>query len=904
MAERRSFFFQGVLRAAIAILLLAVAAGCPEPPKPPVVEKPKELPLVYKLLVGTSQKDMFEYLKNYFGEAGLKFDDTLQLKDEGDVALPSYKNRLNMLFLPENTGNVKLFRELADALGSSSRRISASLGDEGKQKRAGALLKNAFLIHEIGLYLRHQSKAYVSNDPFAQEQFACEFAAAAIIDMTDMDPDTAPLRAELAEIIGKMVEIAPASSKELNKEESELKKWFNEKSNSPSGMNSRSYILFSLSRIRHFLTSEETTGVKELTQQRLLADKKKMLQYIKLANGGLSVFTVYESRGRVLKKIGHSYEFRGLSGVAADTERRVFFSNYRNIEQVTSSGDRDIVEGSQGVFSATGFCTDDSAKFYFVDRDIVRIVDLPNRAVSNIGLSGKLKDSSEVDPNGIAPIAVTPDGGVIVVNNSTRKLYVLDSDGGLKDTADLDGVTGGIAFYKGDIYVTNVTRHTIDRIVFGSGIATIAGVRDYPAHGDGRGFEVFFNTPTGICVTSEGVLYVADTYNHAIRKITPDGTVTTVVGLQRGNQDGDVENAGLHCPANIAVSADGIIYVSELSSQRIVAISEKKPEIESSRIKASDVSGVDNDDPQISRNSKQIEDTAVGYKLFDTYVRRGIRYRELEEYDKSLRDFMTAISMAPEKISAYIEAGLTREAAGQVGKAIELYSMAIDIKKDRPPIEQYRDRDYMSVLMRRGLARAGQGDFTQAIEDLSNVIETRRMAVEIFKEPDLSKKQLAEIWLSRGRVQLESGEKEKAVSDLKQSIMENSKNPKSYYILGMAYKELEKYHDAIRDLRKAASLDSSYAEPHYALGQIYHSNIVDNEKAIQHFTTYIALNGTQKIDAEARIEELKKKLTRTTTSEEAFWEEDVEDRDGKRWIVRHYASGRTQKFPVKDDKEK
>jgi tetratricopeptide (TPR) repeat protein len=276
----------------------------------------------------------------------------------------------------------------------------------------------------------------------------------------------------------------------------------------------------------------------------------------------------------------------------------------------------------------------------------------------------------------------------------------------------------------------------------------------------------------------------------------------------------------------------------------------------------------------------------------------------MEEYDKSLADLDAATKIAPERLTAYVEAGITNEAADKISEALNVYSVAINMKNDLVPVEKFRSRDFLRALIRRGLAYASQDNFSSAIEDLTSLVELRKMAVEVFKEPDLSQDEIAEIWHARGRIYLDSGDHEKAILDFDEAISRNSALVKAYYYRGVAYRTASKFEAAIKDFAKAASLDSSYAEPHYALAQIYQTDIVDIHKAIQHLRTYLALGGPKKTDAEARIEELKKKLSGTDVSDEPFWEEVIEDTDGRRWIIRHYAGGKTQKFPVREEKEK
>ncbi len=87
---------------------------------------------------------------------------------------------------------------------------------------------------------------------------------------------------------------------------------------------------------------------------------------------------------------------------------------------------------------------------------------------------------------------------------------------------------------------------------------------------DGRGAAAAFNTPSGIALDRHGNLYVADTGNHAIRRITPQGEVTTIAGSGRaGFADGSGRLAQFNGPMGVAVGADDRIYVADTWNDRI-----------------------------------------------------------------------------------------------------------------------------------------------------------------------------------------------------------------------------------------------------------------------------------------------------------------------------------------------
>ncbi|WP_271009164.1 NHL repeat-containing protein [Paucibacter sp. B51] len=91
---------------------------------------------------------------------------------------------------------------------------------------------------------------------------------------------------------------------------------------------------------------------------------------------------------------------------------------------------------------------------------------------------------------------------------------------------------------------------------------------------DGPLAEAAFHTPSGLAVDAQGNLFVADTGNHAIRKISPQGQVSTVAGNgQPGFRDGPAEQARFNGPLGVAVGRDGSVYVADSYNDRIRVIS-------------------------------------------------------------------------------------------------------------------------------------------------------------------------------------------------------------------------------------------------------------------------------------------------------------------------------------------
>ena len=88
---------------------------------------------------------------------------------------------------------------------------------------------------------------------------------------------------------------------------------------------------------------------------------------------------------------------------------------------------------------------------------------------------------------------------------------------------------------------------------------------------DGAGDAAQFAFPQAVAVDTAGNVYVADTSNHTIRKITPEGTVSTLAGLagSAGSADGTGSAARFNFPAGVAVDSAGNVYVADISNNTI-----------------------------------------------------------------------------------------------------------------------------------------------------------------------------------------------------------------------------------------------------------------------------------------------------------------------------------------------
>jgi NHL repeat len=133
---------------------------------------------------------------------------------------------------------------------------------------------------------------------------------------------------------------------------------------------------------------------------------------------------------------------------------------------------------------------------------------------------------------------------------------------------------GGLTYRTDALYIADTGNHTIRRIDYRLSfefctqpyyINTLAGVAGTAGTSDGPAMTAQFNAPRGVASAPDGSVYVADTGNHTIRRIALDGTVTTVVGQAGvpGNNDGLATEAHLNSPSGLDVNELGDVFIAD-----------------------------------------------------------------------------------------------------------------------------------------------------------------------------------------------------------------------------------------------------------------------------------------------------------------------------------------------------
>ncbi|MCD9460038.1 choice-of-anchor D domain-containing protein [Marinibactrum halimedae] len=151
---------------------------------------------------------------------------------------------------------------------------------------------------------------------------------------------------------------------------------------------------------------------------------------------------------------------------------------------------------------------------------------------------------------------------------------------GTSATVDGNGVSARFAIPfsitlndEGVVYVGESTGRVIRAISPSGDVTTFAGSGNLGAL-DGTGTDAEFGSLRGLEVDASGNLWVADGNNNAIRRITPDGVVTTVAGGTAGYFDGTGTDARFDGPSDIAIDTNGLLYVTDNANERIRTLTE------------------------------------------------------------------------------------------------------------------------------------------------------------------------------------------------------------------------------------------------------------------------------------------------------------------------------------------
>ena len=249
---------------------------------------------------------------------------------------------------------------------------------------------------------------------------------------------------------------------------------------------------------------------------------------------------------------------------------------------------------------------------------VVKMFDFSTGIVHNVAGTGARAFSGDEGPAGKAafnlPSSVVVDtaGRIFVSDQANYRIRMIDN----VDTLDLNGTIhpfagNGTPGFAGDnqpasmaelnspsgqaaapagritidaqnrIYVADTGNHRIRLIDSDGTIRTIAGTGTPGYNGDNQlATDAQLNTPSDVAVTPDGSVYIADTFNNRIRKVSPGGIITTIAGSGAGGFSGDgglATEAKLDRPYGLDVGPDGTVYIADTHNHRIRRVTATLP---------------------------------------------------------------------------------------------------------------------------------------------------------------------------------------------------------------------------------------------------------------------------------------------------------------------------------------
>jgi sugar lactone lactonase YvrE len=318
------------------------------------------------------------------------------------------------------------------------------------------------------------------------------------------------------------------------------------------------------------------------------ADSSALLRVSTLAGSG-----AYTGDGSVT-----SAGFSEPGGIAVDRFGNVYVSDTdrdmglgNTIRKITRDGMVVTLAGASGrvgsrdgpgavasFFVPEGLAVDDAGAVY--------VADSHNHSIRKISPDDRVTTLAGgfVFPMGVA---VDRSGNVFASDTYRHVIRMITPRGDIQIVAGTVGLPGskdgigGAAQFKypagiglddsGNIYVVDLENATIRKITTAGVVTTIAGTAGSFGSADGSGNAARFGRMNGLAVDRSYNIYVTDTTNHTLRKISPNGTVSTVAGMAgtAGYVDGTGDVARFYFPVGVAVDTAGAVYVADMGNNRV-----------------------------------------------------------------------------------------------------------------------------------------------------------------------------------------------------------------------------------------------------------------------------------------------------------------------------------------------
>lgn len=172
-----------------------------------------------------------------------------------------------------------------------------------------------------------------------------------------------------------------------------------------------------------------------------------------------------------------------------------------------------------------------------------------------------------------ATLAVTANLARVIVTAVGTGKAGLSSEGVPATTAEIFSPVAVAVDAAGNLFFTDTSNNRVRKVAPNGLVTTVAGSGTIGYSGDGGpATAATLNTPQGLAVDAAGNLYIADTFNHAVRKVSPNGTISTVAGTGApgfSGDDGPATAAEMTNPFGLALDAAGNLYLADRGNQRV-----------------------------------------------------------------------------------------------------------------------------------------------------------------------------------------------------------------------------------------------------------------------------------------------------------------------------------------------
>lgn len=293
--------------------------------------------------------------------------------------------------------------------------------------------------------------------------------------------------------------------------------------------------------------------------------------------------------------------FSDPAGLALDAAGNLFIADSANhcLRRLAADGAVTTLAGRPGQAGFDAVHFDSPTALVVAPEGTVFVADTGNHAIRRVlstgiittfaGKPGEAGATNAVGPaarfNSPLGLAFAADGTLLVADSGNHVIRRVAPDGavttlageleswgatdGPAATARFNGPVGLAFDRSGSLFVADSANHAIRRLTPDGTVTTFAGKLGEDGCVDGPASVARFCKPAGLAFDAEGRLYVVDSFNHVLRRIAPDGAVSTVAGLAGvdGSSDGADGTGRFFNPYGVAVTASGSLIVSDTYNQ-------------------------------------------------------------------------------------------------------------------------------------------------------------------------------------------------------------------------------------------------------------------------------------------------------------------------------------------------